>query len=126
VHDRGLEVYRQVNAVGQSALKSIMLINGGAAVALLAFLGNLVNSHANVALLPFANSMRGFVIGVFLSAVAFATTYLSQVCYSGDTTSHERFGKGLNFLTSLVSAASLVAFLWGSNAAYAGFVAFVP
>ena len=85
VNSWSLEGFRQVIALGQSTLKSIMLINGGAAVALLAFLGNLINSKsAAVPLLPFANSMQAFVVGVFLAAVAYGLTYFSQLCYDGN------------------------------------------
>ena len=60
-----------------------MLINGGAAVALLAFLGNLITNNSGAAVPSFANAMQAFVLGVFLAAVAYALTYLSQICYNG-------------------------------------------
>lgn len=39
-HESNLEMLRATIATGQSALKSALLINGGAAVAVLAFIGN--------------------------------------------------------------------------------------
>lgn len=122
-----LEGFRQVIALGQSTLKSIMLINGGAAVALLAFLGNLVSGNpSNIPLLPFANSMQAFVVGVFLAAVAYGLTYLSQLCYDGSKSWQHRTGIVLHVITSLVAASSLFVFLWGARLAYLGFVAFAP
>ena len=127
VHSWNLESFKQVIALGQSTLKNIMLINGGAAVALLAFLGNLLGkSNSAVGLLPFAGSMRVFVIGVFLSAVAYALTYFSQLFYNGAKSWQQRTGLVLHVLTSVAGAASLGAFLCGANRAYLGFVALVP
>lgn len=127
VHSWSLESFKQVIALGQSTLKSIMLINGGAAVALLAFLGNLLNKpSSDVGFLPFAGSMRIFVIGVFLSAVAYALTYFSQLFYNGTKPWQQRTGLVLHVLTSVSGAASLIAFLWGANCAYFGFVALAP
>lgn len=122
-----LEGFRQVIALGQSTLKNIMLINGGAAVALLAFLGNLINSKsAAVPLLPFANSMLAFVVGVFLAGAAYGLTYFSQLCYDGGNFWLHRLGVGLHVLTSLVAGAAMFSFLWGARLAYGGFVAIAP
>ena len=127
VNSWNLENFRQVIALGQSTLKSIMLINGGAAVALLAFLGNLINAkNNNVGIPPFANSMRLFVIGVFLAAVAYALTYFSQLFYAGAKPWHQRAGVAFHVITSLAGAAALVLFLCGAFASYRGFIGIAP
>ncbi|UOF13248.1 hypothetical protein IEQ11_16005 [Lysobacter capsici] len=127
VHSWNLEGFRQVIALGQSTLQSIMLINGGAAVALLAFLGNLINNKSkSVSLLPFADAMQAFVIGVFLAAAAYAITYLSQLAYDGQKKWQHRIGFGLHVVAAMVATGALVAFLCGSNMAYSGFVSFRP
>jgi len=127
VHNWSLEGFRQIIALGQSTLKSMMLINGGAAVALLAFLGNLITrAGSSASVVAFAGSMRMFVVGVFLAAVAYATTYLSQLFYNGEKDWQQRTGLVFHVVTSLVGAASLAAFLWGAHAAYNGFIAFAP
>ena len=127
VNTWNLEGFRQVIALGQSTLKSIMLINGGAAVALLAFLGSLVSAKTrSVPLLSFANSMQAFVWGVFLAAVAYGLTYFSQLCYGGEKKWQQRTGVVLHVLTSLVATAALLMFLWGAKLAYLGFVGFAP
>jgi len=80
VHNWSLESFKQVIELGQSTLKSIMLINGDAAVALLTFLGNIPSKpRPGIGLHPFANSMLTFVLGVFLSAAAYALTYFSHL-----------------------------------------------
>lgn len=127
MHNWSLEGFRQVIALGQSTLKSMMLINGGAAVALLAFLGNLVaRSSSSENIVEFSGSMFLFVIGVFLAAVAYATTYFSQLFYDGEKDWQRRTGLVFHVVTSLVGAASLGAFLWGAYVAYSGFIAFAP
>ena len=126
VNNWNLEGFKQVIALGQSTLKSIMIINGGASVAILAFLGNALNTaNSKVLILPFANSMRMFVFGVSLSAIAYALTYLSQLSYSGEKPWQQNTGIALHVLTSLAGASALVAFIWGANLAYFGFVAIV-
>ena len=127
VNTWNLEGFKQVIALGQSTLKSMMLINGGAAVALLAFLGNLLNtSSARAFLLPFANSLRFFVLGVFLAAVAHALTYLSQLFYACDKVWQKRVGLVLHVLTVLAGAGALLTFFCGASYAYGGFVAYAP
>lgn len=122
-----LEGFRQIIALGQSTLKSIMLINGGASVALLAFLGNIVNSPTSrTPILPFANSLGAFVIGVFLAALSYALTYFSQLFYDGEQKWKQTTGLVLHVATSVVGAAAMIAFLCGAHAAYWGFVRIGP
>lgn len=63
------------NQLGQSALKSMMLVNGGAIIALLTFIGN--EAHiANASYLKCGLSMFG--AGLFLSLLAYFAAYLGQ------------------------------------------------
>ena len=65
-------------------LKSIMLVNGGAAVAMLAFLGQAPQGHvlAHYAWWP----LGFFASGVFTAALAFAGAYLTQLMLYGEST----------------------------------------
>ena len=68
---------------GQGALKCVILINGGAAVALLALIGNIWVKGAGfpvAALLM--DSTLGFTAGVFMGAIASGITYLAQCRYA--------------------------------------------
>lgn len=67
---------------GASAAKSIILINGGAAVALLAFLSNawgkgIVGCGVGV----LVGALYMFGLGVFLGAVTMGLRYFSQACF---------------------------------------------
>ena len=73
-----LVTYQQVNMQGQGALKASLLINGGASVALLAFIGTAIGKPMeNSLLLTLSLSMLLFIIATFLSAMACGATYLS-------------------------------------------------
>lgn len=84
-HEHNLEMLRSVITVGQSALRSALLINGGAAVALLAFVGKLWSSGAvDPALGGISAGLIQYVWGVLSAAVAAGATYFSQAGYAGE------------------------------------------
>jgi hypothetical protein len=72
-----LSVAQQVNLQGQGALKSALWINGGASVAMLAFVGTTINNDCESVLqLKLCVSMLLFIFGTFSAAVAFGATYI--------------------------------------------------
>ena len=127
VHNWDIEGFKQVIALGQSALKSIMLINGGASVALLAFISNLAtNTSAKLQIPPFAESLRYFVIGVFLSSAAFAPTYLSQSFFDGEKKWQQHTGLTFQIITIAIGIFSFISFFYGADAAYHAFLGIAP
>ncbi|MDP1573204.1 MAG: hypothetical protein Q8K35_07550 [Thiobacillus sp.] len=87
-HEHNLEMLRATITTGQSALKSALLINGGAAVALLAFIGSIwTSSNAEKALTEISLALLLYVFGVLSAATAAGLTYFSQAGFG-----HE-FGK---------------------------------
>lgn len=121
-HEWNVEQFRQVIALGQSAMKAGVVINGGAAVALLAFIGHMAAEAQAFRVLPFANSLWWFVMGVLASGVAFAASYVSQLGYAGKEGWPHRAGYAFHVLAALGGVFALVAFLMGSAAAYHGFL----
>jgi len=90
-YEHNLEMLRSVITVGQSALKSALLINGGAAVAVLAFLGRLFTGEsASLSIGCLSLALLLFVWGVLAAAVAAGATYLSQAGYGGEFGSWSR------------------------------------
>lgn len=71
-----IETYKSLILISVECFKSLLLINGGAVVAILAFLGQAPNGPeiAKSAWLPLA----AFVTGTGLSALAFAGSYVTQ------------------------------------------------
>jgi len=109
---RHLEMFKSVITAGQSALKSALLINGGAAVAMLAFVGSVwEESLALCTVIYLLVAMGLFVVGVLLGAIASGLTYLAQRAYAQE---REKAGNRLNvaIITCVVVAYAL--FLLGS------------
>ncbi len=78
--DFEIEELKAVNAAGQSAIRSSMLVNGGGAVALLAFIGHLTTSPETADAVPtFALALTIFVLGVWLGGVSAGFTYLTAL-----------------------------------------------
>jgi hypothetical protein len=103
-------------AAGQAALKSAILINGGAAVACLAFLGSLVQRGTPIQ--GFRCVLICFAVGTLLSAMGSGGTYLAQCCVGKDKArSHKWWNRAAVSCVIL----SYVVFLLGCLTAYISF-----
>jgi hypothetical protein len=114
--DSSLEMFRSVINAGQSALKAAMIMNGGAAVALLALLGHAASDASTKSLVAkLAFPLFLFVLGVLFSGVATGVNYVSQGLYSrrNTKTAHTTNGVGI-FLV----AAAYGVFAYASYVAY--------
>lgn len=82
-HKAELEMFKAVIESGKTALTTVMLVNGGAAVALLAFIANMAAKvDSPIKLYAIAGALMWFVMGVLLAALATGTTYLTQSAYA--------------------------------------------
>jgi hypothetical protein len=118
-----VEKSRTVILTGQNALKTAFLMNGGATVALLAFLGKLSDQHPDK-IPAFASCMVIFVIGVLAITMASGSTYLSTGFYAGAKSWQKRTGFWLNIFTIFFGVASYGFFIWGTIRAYKTFLGF--
>ena len=77
--DIGIEQFRWIYELALAALKSAMLINGGVAIALLAFLGNLASNEigSNTAA-PFSRALFCFIGGMTVSAFGMGSIHFTQ------------------------------------------------
>ncbi|RJX81591.1 hypothetical protein D3M70_08875 [Pseudomonas sp. LS-2] len=122
-HASDLEMFRSVIQSGQNALKTALLMNGGASVALLAFIGKLTEERQ--AHIPaFTNALAIFVLGVFCIVVASGSTYLSQWLYADEPEWKERAGFWFNALSILLGLTSYGLFIWAMTKAYSAFMTF--
>jgi hypothetical protein len=73
------DAFRSGNASGREAIRAVTLLNGGGAVAMLAFIGHLaaINSGPEV-VMEFAYPLAWFVWGAALSVLSSGMTYFSQ------------------------------------------------
>ncbi len=119
-HETNLEMLRTVITTGQSALKSSLLINGGAAAALLAFIGGLWGKAGAKTVLPnLSYGLSLFVWGVLSAACASGATYLSQAGFSGDLGKHSQvIGQVARGLAIICVISSYLLFACGAWQAY--------
>lgn len=71
------ETYKSLITISTEGFKFLALANGGASVALLAYLGNVVSKSGEVPDLTY--SMAYFLAGLFLCGAAMAFAYLTQL-----------------------------------------------
>ena len=76
------ETYKGLITISIEALKALALVNGGAAVAILAYLGNVANvtAHPRLNSVPdMTNALLCFAVGLFTTVCAFIFSYLAQL-----------------------------------------------
>ncbi|MEB7587098.1 hypothetical protein NGC36_17660 [Serratia rubidaea] len=122
-----IENFKTVITAGANASRACMLINGGAAVALLAFMGNIWNKQTQIAAIAqIANGIIYFCIGVLLAATCTGFTYLSQFGYANidmERDDHDKgfwgyFGLIFNVLAITSAIVSAILFGFGCFSAY--------
>ena len=72
------ETYKSLMLYGNNALKFILLINGGAVIALLTFLGNLLKNTNNLEI-DMSWAMGCFLLGIIVGGIANLTAYFAQL-----------------------------------------------
>lgn len=114
-----VETYKSLIAISTEGFRALQLLNGGAIVALLTYLGHLADpaKGATKAAWP----MKLFIAGLVVGTLAFATSYLTQLAlYNesvlGDEYQGPRHGWAL-WTTMSLALASAGAFAWGAFAA---------
>ena len=86
--------YRAIVDFAISAIKLLVLVNGGAVLATLTFLGNLVTRSSEFhssAVNAVALTIKSFAVGLMAGLVAAAASYVAQVCFFELSVSRRRF-----------------------------------
>lgn len=123
-HEQRLEMFRSVITAGRGAIKSSFLLNGGAAVAVLAFIGHL--AQFNAPKVPvFASCLLPFAYGVLAIAITSGFTYLSQWLFASPSDKARKVGFVFNVICIVLGTASYALFTWGLISTYCAFVAYV-
>jgi hypothetical protein len=111
------EGFKSVILTGQNALRSSLLINGGASIALLAYIGKLrVEAFTHLPALAFP--LLIFVTGVLMAAINSGLTYLGQWFYFGGAIWKQKVGFVINIINILLGIASYGLFAIGTYHAY--------
>lgn len=140
---RSLEATRAGNNAASEAIKAATLINAGAAVAVLAFIGHISSSPSidQAVIASLTDALRGFVVGTLAAAMVSILTYFTQESFitkmgcefrrealeresTVDTSAVEqlvnsatrwrRTGMSLKWLAIAIGVLSLLSFVWSA------------
>jgi len=119
-----VEMFKAVIEAGQSALRALSIVNGAGAIAILAFLGNVL-AHSTDTGLQVASfmtrAMTWFAVGVGFVALGYVARYFSQANYGGDFSQGEairrKWGDRWRFVAVVSAVASLLVFFVGIGTA---------
>jgi hypothetical protein len=102
--------YESVIRSGESTLRASLLINGGAAVALLVLIGNLAARGTVFPIQPFVWPVMIFGAGLLATALAMGAGHLAGLLYLNKW---KRLGNVFNWLAILFGISSLACFAGG-------------
>jgi hypothetical protein len=124
VHTSNLEMFKSVLEATKGAIQSLFVINGGAAVALLAFIGHLASLSGGGASIPaFADVMLSFVGGAGFAVLLAVSVCLGQKAFYQKWT---RTGNAMFYVSLFLGLASFVCFGLGCSCGYKAFVELKP
>ena len=109
-NDVNMELFKVTGVYGQSAIKSLFLLNAGAVAIMLTFVTHLTEADTPK-ITEFINSIWWFAVGVFSAVCVTLLAYVSQLFYYYQTTWLTRIGIGFHIICALVAGASLL-FFW--------------
>lgn len=108
------EIFKSMVSIATEGLKALLLVNGGAIVALLTFLGN----SKNVAASQFVFPSIAFVMGLVLCFFAFCSAYATQFYLYNEQFPEREFSEGshMKFFwgTAFFVTLSIIAFFLGA------------
>lgn len=104
-----IEMFKSVIESGLNAIKSAMILNSGASIAMLAFIGHLAETRPySIAVLT--PTILPFALGAFSAGLTSGGRYLSQFCYGSEK---KKLGHVFTGLSIFFGVASYLAFLMG-------------
>ncbi|MFC3816594.1 hypothetical protein [Lysobacter sp. GCM10012299] len=117
-----LEMFKSVMDAGRNAIQALLIINGGAVIAMLGMLSNLAGKPTGDVLARLlALPLLQFGIGVLLAASCYAVRYFSQACYAEAPEEGGiwfKAGQALTLAAILVGISGYVLFAFGIANSY--------
>lgn len=120
-----VEMLKSTVEAGQTALRSAIVINGGAAATVLAFAGNAITKGQIFPGLPLLThvgaALLWFMFGLGAAGIATGFRYLSQFAYTGSHNGAPRWGRAgaiSNIVSICLGVGSFAVFILGGLAAY--------
>ena len=120
---RSLEMFKAVILAGQNALRATFLMNGGASIAILAFIGRIATYNSGKASF-FALSLTLFVIGIVFSSIASGVAYLAQSAFTNEKSWMNKHADKLNIAAIICNIIAIVLFITGTISVYKVFSSF--
>lgn len=123
-----IESFKAVINIGANACRTFLIMNGGAAIALLAFLGNIWNKDSTTqASQAIASALLWFCSGVILAGLCAAFSYISQSLYTSSELGEKKIvtwiGHATNIFACTCGLGSIFIFAYGSFSTYQSMVA---
>lgn len=123
-----IESFKAAINIGANACRTFLIMNGGAAIALLAFLGNIWNKESSVdAAFAIATALSLFCMGVVFAGLCSGLSYFSQCLFASSELGARKLlswsGHFINTLACLCGAGSIYLFGYGSYSAYQSMIA---
>lgn len=113
-HSEDLELFKASISAGANALKVSLIVNGGASIAILTFIGKLSEKHTEKIHL-LSSSLYSFTIGILLVSIASGIVYVTQTLFQHRKV---KFGIATNIITILLVLASYYTFYNGITSTY--------
>jgi|GEM_PF-6108628 len=107
-------------SMSQTAIRLQVTINAGAAVALLAFLGNAINKNAGTVAGLFSGALAVFPAGVTVAALVGIASYATQFLYAQESPKGQWWARVLHGITFTAGFVSLGFFVAGCVQTYDG------
>jgi len=113
--EHAIETYKSLISISTEGFKALQLLNGGAVLAVLAYLGQMAPSHPELisrAKLP----MILFVAGLAAGTLVYATSYRTQYCLHNENRGQYKVDthKKWLWISSILCLASLALFAAGA------------
>jgi hypothetical protein len=127
---QALEMFKAVIAMGQSAIRNAILINGAAAVAMMSFIGNAASKSGNCGLEKIVSvALAMFAYGALTGAISSGATYLTQLifsyCYAKDMKINvDNFGKEHPEKIDQFTKAKILAYAFQGIAILSGIISY--
>jgi len=114
-----LENDKAVLNLSQAAVRTLVLVNAGAAIALLSFVANIWQKGTDVT--PFIGGLAWFCCGVGTATLTAALSYITQLLYGSRDGKDLSLAKALHKTTVIIGFVSLFIFAAGCFVSYESF-----
>lgn len=118
--------YDTVVSSGQSALRALLTMNGGAIIVFITFIGHLLNNKGTIpqqSMRIFVTALLYFIAGIFFALLAYSAIFVTN-CFS--SVNWHKSSNGAFAVTLLCGFGSLAGFLAGSWRAVEAFQSLTP